>query len=196
VQLVFVNTIAMEWIERISALNRDAMNWFELGQEIVRGEVGRWTERRETWRWDQPNAVEASMVRLNADQSSLFPMTESNAGWLEELPACFRAWGRIETGLHSLPTAPLKLPALNDSEINQPARVQRRERILQILRDRERRLMATEICRAIEQRFHEPESEPKVRQDCRVLVQRGLLDNDPKARPRGYGLCEWKTRGA
>jgi hypothetical protein len=69
--------------------------------------------------------------------------------------------------------------------------------IIDTLRAVGHRLTTTELLSKMENRYVEKRqskpSESTVKKRLAVMTKDGRLDNDPKAKPRGYGLSEWDS---
>jgi hypothetical protein len=75
------------------------------------------------------------------------------------------------------------------AEADLPERESVRE-IIETLRDVGHRLTTTKLVKVMEKRGLNP-AESTVKKRLAELVRTRRLDNDPKAKPRGYGLPEW-----
>jgi hypothetical protein len=142
-------------------------------------------------------------VRVDPLQSHIYMLTRSGRWVLLKMSPEMRLV-RIEVApsdvIRDLEQNGIPVPAeLSHARVDAEFNIPERESDLQIietLRAVGHRLTTTKLISAMTECGLNP-SESTVKKRLAGLVKSGQLDNDPKARPRGYGLPEWDgSRGS
>jgi hypothetical protein len=170
-----------------------AVAWWMLERE-VREQLAT-GEFRVPFGW--PDAVEEALDSLRSGRLYYHPATYATPGKDKREVASVFNVGRAEAGLSDLQRLIEHLEAAvrdGTGMTSGPASPVEREsdrQIIETLRAVGHRLTTTELIDEMAQRGLNP-SDSTVKKRLAAMVKNGQLTNDPKAKPRGYGLPEWR----
>lgn len=154
--------------------------WILAGMDRGFGEFLEMLTGQQPWPQGTIAQVEKSLVELGGQLDAVAAIARLREQDLtdcdlERLKACVQKEGALAAGLDAAPTVPLN---------------QSQQDIVDLVRRSGHRLTTTGVLAGLAACGIEV-SEGMTKQTLATLVQFGVLTNDPKAKPRGYGLPEW-----
>lgn len=196
--LEMANSNFLYWASSHFANRSSLKKWYDLGKEIASGEGG--DSRlpipnpppRRPWEWDRPKIVRELLRDLKVKSALLFPQRKSNAPWLGEIPLHLDEWARLESGLEAMYARVASDDGSQSQSETADARLSpNQQRIVQVITAAGVRLTTAKVLECLD-RDHPGASNGMTKQSLATLVKLKVLDKDPDAEPRGYGLPSWR----